>query len=230
MKIGDRIREAREKKGIAQKELAKMIGKSPTAMNNYEKHSKGLDPDIIAKLIGILDITPNQLFQDFFDESKYSFDEEEYDLVFKYRALDYSGKCVVKNNIEAETARVNDELIRERKISRPYFRDLTSYKDNNTLEASVQRLNDTVYNQKADCVVRMYDESMEPFYPKGCRLLVQNSNTITNHETGVFLVGDQILIRTKGKDTLKAKNSLFPEIPLSDQVVVLGRVLGRYKP
>ena len=77
MKIGERIREAREKKGIAQKELAAMIGKSPTAMNNYEKYSKGLDPDIIAKLVKILDVSPNYLFQDFFDEEKYSYNEEE---------------------------------------------------------------------------------------------------------------------------------------------------------
>ena len=230
MKIGERIREAREKKGIAQKELAAMIGKSPTAMNNYEKYSKGLDPDIIAKLVKILDVSPNYLFQDFFDEEKYSYNEEENELVFDYRALDYSGKCVVRNNLDAEMARVNDQLLRERKISHPYFRDLTSYKDNNTLEASVQRLKDTANNQKADCLVRMYDDSMEPFYPKGSRLLVQNSSTISIHETGVFIVGDQMIIRTKGKDCLKARNSAYPDIPLSDSVIALGRVLGRYKP
>ncbi|MCR4633024.1 MAG: helix-turn-helix domain-containing protein [Erysipelotrichaceae bacterium] len=229
MKIGDRIKEAREKKGISQKQLAKLIGKSPTAMNNYEKYSQGLSPEIIIKLVKILDVTPNDLFQDYFDEEKNRFDEEERELVFGYRELDYPGKVVVRNNMEAESNRINDSRPRSITISRPYFKDLNSFTINNALQADVQRMPDTPYNHRADCLVKMYDDSMEPLYPKSCKLLVKNTDSLADHDTGVFRIGDQILIRRKENGLLKALNKNYPDLPYDDTVIVLGKILGRYK-
>ena len=229
MKIGDRIREAREKKGISQKQLAKLIGKSPTAMNNYEKYSKGISPEIIIRLVKVLDVTPNELFKDYFDEEKNRFDEEERELVFGYRELDYSGKVVVRNNMEAEFNRINDTRPRNIMISRPYFKDLNAFKINNTLQAGVQRMADTPYNHKADCLVKMNDDSMEPLYPKSCKLLVKNTDSLPDHDAGVFRIDDQILIRRKENGLLRALNRNYPDLPYDDSVIVMGKILGRYK-
>jgi transcriptional regulator with XRE-family HTH domain len=48
--IGARIKEKREKVGISQKELADNVGKTPSAINQYESGAKKPSTDILAKI------------------------------------------------------------------------------------------------------------------------------------------------------------------------------------
>lgn len=62
MTVGDRIRSAREAKGMTQLELAKKIGYTTTgAMSLIESGKRDLALDKVREIAKVLDVTPNWL-------------------------------------------------------------------------------------------------------------------------------------------------------------------------
>lgn len=64
MSIGSRIKEAREKKGLSQVKLAEALGISKGAIGNYECDKSSPKDSILFKLMTVLDVDANFLFQD----------------------------------------------------------------------------------------------------------------------------------------------------------------------
>lgn len=64
MGIGRRIKEARERLGYTQQELANIIGVTDSAITNYEKETSHPKEQILYKLIEALRVDANYLFQD----------------------------------------------------------------------------------------------------------------------------------------------------------------------
>ncbi len=64
MSFGDRLRAARNNKGYSQKQLAKLISVSNTAISNYEQNTSFPNTDILYKLFDALECEPNFLFWD----------------------------------------------------------------------------------------------------------------------------------------------------------------------
>lgn len=59
--LGSRLREARKNKGLTQAELAKLLGKTPSVITNWENGTNRPDADLIGDICSILSITPNWL-------------------------------------------------------------------------------------------------------------------------------------------------------------------------
>lgn len=226
MNIGKRIKEIRIRRGLTEKQLGEKIGKSASAISNYENNFRGLNAEILVKIIKVLDVEPNYLFQDYFDDKRYAFRQEEVDFISDYRSLDLQGQIVINNSLASELGRVRDDLDFARKIMRPFYRDIRDYYENNVLGAVVCAIDDTPFNHRATSMIVMPDDSMEPLYPKGSRILVRNSENVALHEAGVFLVNDEILIRTRGNNELLTKNDSYPPIPYSEDIQPLAIVLG----
>lgn len=64
MGIGRRIKEARERAGLTQEELAKRVGVTGSAITNYEKETSHPKEAIMYALIDELGVDANYLFQD----------------------------------------------------------------------------------------------------------------------------------------------------------------------
>ena len=64
MGIGRRLKEAREKAGLTQEELGKMIGVTGSSITNYEKETSHPKEPSMYALIDALGVEPNFLFQD----------------------------------------------------------------------------------------------------------------------------------------------------------------------
>lgn len=212
MNIGKRIKEIRIRRGLTEKQLGEKIGKSASAISNYENNFRGLNAEILVKIIKVLDVEPNYLFQDYFDDKRYAFRQEEVDFISDYRSLDLQGQIVINNSLASELGRVRDDLDFARKIMRPFYRDIRDYYENNVLGAVVCAIDDTPFNHRATSMIVMPDDSMEPLYSKGSRILVRNSENVALHEAGVFLVNDEILIRTRGNNELLAKNDSYDSL------------------
>ena len=60
--FGDKIRAARKAAHLTQKDLADKLNVKNTTISNWEKDISRPDPDMIAKLCGVLGITPADLF------------------------------------------------------------------------------------------------------------------------------------------------------------------------
>ncbi|MBD5101930.1 MAG: helix-turn-helix transcriptional regulator [Subdoligranulum sp.] len=70
MTVGERIKEAREKAGMTQKELGEKIGVSGVAVMRYEKGQRKIDIDLFRKLADALQVSaawlfPQPLFNDY---------------------------------------------------------------------------------------------------------------------------------------------------------------------
>ena len=64
MGIGKRLKEAREKAGLTQEELGRMIGVTGSSITNYEKETSHPKEPVMYALIDALKVEPNFLFQD----------------------------------------------------------------------------------------------------------------------------------------------------------------------
>ena len=104
MGIGSRIRELRVKQGITQEILAQKIGVTPSAVGNYERGISFPKEEVLMKLFGALDCTPNELLGE-----GGLFDARENALLNKYAALDEQGKDRVDECAERELRRVQTE-------------------------------------------------------------------------------------------------------------------------
>lgn len=97
MGIGYRIKEAREQLGLTQTELGRLVGVTGSAITNYEKETSHPKEQIIYKLMEQLNVDANYLFQDVVKICSHQNDisMSEYNMIKKYRALDYEAKTMV---------------------------------------------------------------------------------------------------------------------------------------
>lgn len=110
MGIGKRIKEAREHLGLTQSELAGLVGVTNSAITNYEKDTSHPKEPVLYKLIEVLEVDANYLFQDVSGITQKGNDITlfEFDLIQKYRGLDAHGKNVIGFLLDAEYQRCMD--------------------------------------------------------------------------------------------------------------------------
>lgn len=101
MKIGSNIRSLRRQRNITQELLALKIGVTPSAVGNYERDVSFPKEDVLERLFGALECTPNELFG---FESLLS--DEEFSHLNKYRALDAHGRELVNACTDIEFGRI----------------------------------------------------------------------------------------------------------------------------
>lgn len=84
-KIGARLRQAREDKGLTQEEVARQLGLTDVGYGAYERGQRLIPVDCLVKLTSILDRSVNYFLDSPPPEGGLSPDEEE--LVKLYRAV-----------------------------------------------------------------------------------------------------------------------------------------------
>mgnify|MGYP000891906707 CR=1 FL=1 len=101
LSFGDRLKEARLKRNLTQKQLADMLGVKNTTIANYETEVSSPKEEILLKIFDVLHVSPNYLFQDSFDEEIIkekeikkivNFSDREIKLIENYRLLNENGK------------------------------------------------------------------------------------------------------------------------------------------
>ena len=100
--LGERIRNAREKKGLSQTELARLCDvKSYTVISNWENDANRPDVEKLTKMCVALDVSPEVLL-DIHPEGTTVISDDEKKLVNDYRGLDESGKAAVRDEINRQ--------------------------------------------------------------------------------------------------------------------------------
>ena len=96
------IRDARLRKGLSQKALAALIGRSKNVISNWENGRNKPDADQIELLCGILDIPVSDMFKQ--GENKTSplleLTEKEQRLIFNWRKLSRDNQMKITGIIE----------------------------------------------------------------------------------------------------------------------------------
>lgn len=119
MALKDRIKEARNNNHLTQEQLAFKLGIAKSTLAGYETGSREPSIEMFGKLMAILDVDANYLYQDEMDalggspmQLKYS----EMKHIEKYRDLDPHGKEMVDLVLEKEHARSTSNVVQ---LSRP---------------------------------------------------------------------------------------------------------------
>lgn len=106
MAFKDRLKEARLSKKLTQEQVAKQIGVAKSTFTGYEKGNSEPNMLNISKIMEVLNVDANFLFQDEVKKTAQIFANiEEKEILEKYRALDAHGKEMVDFTLSKEWER-----------------------------------------------------------------------------------------------------------------------------
>lgn len=250
MGIGRRIKEARENLGLTQNELGELIGVTGSAITNYEKETSHPKEPIMYKLIDVLHVDANYLFQDVVNIPKQANDVTfaEYEYIKKYRFVshyDETGKTILDSLLNClydkiKQSQEKDARITELEITTlptriiSYYQKLASAGSGEYLFDEIPCDNIVVpensLSEKADFVIGVNGHSMDPTYRDGDKVYVEISEEIPTGSIGIFTRGNECFIKELGTDRLISHNpdkDMYPDIPATTDIRCVGLVLGK---
>ena len=106
MAFNDRLKESRTNAGLTQEQLSEKLGIAKSTLSGYESGNR--EPSIanVAKILDILDVDANYLYQDEVEKiTNVVINIEEKTILEKYRELDEHGREMVDFTLEKEYER-----------------------------------------------------------------------------------------------------------------------------
>lgn len=256
MTFGEKLKTARIECGLKQAELAKQLNTTGNTISNWENNVSKPDLDTLSYICGILHVKASYFLHPALPEDEVSI--PELNIIKKYRSLDQHGQETVSYILDRESERVASLQKQEDHIkqleSRPaamigigadgsedrmrffsYYQRMASAGSGEFLfqdiPTDVIAVPDTPLSRRADFVIGVNGQSMEPTYFDGDKVLVEKTNSISIGEIGIFIVGTECFIKEAGKDRLISHNEdkeKYPDIiPDERRIDTVGRVLGR---
>ena len=231
MSLGERIRKARDSKGLKQSELAELIEvKSAGVISNWEKDINKPDADKIIKLCEVLGISASYLLDYYGNSISVYIEEQEH--IKKYRSLDPYGQKAVTSVLDIEFERCTyipepnrEELIEVSinyaPVSAGFGDELEDYEQ--WEKASVPL---TPESRKADFILVVDGDSMEPKFHNGDYILVRKQPAVDIGQIGIFGVDGKGYVKKYGGDKLISLNKKYSDIPLNEDSRCFGLVLG----
>ena len=259
MSFGDRLKEARIMKGYTQKQLAEKLNIGGTTVTGYEKDNSEPSMNTISKIMEILDVDANFLFQDESYETtqkEKELSEKIKNLAKKYRDLDSFGRQTVDIVLDREITRVKElsnmkERMKELETSQATVIDIQPRLENNARlieyhhsasagtgvfilgSEGVDQLPipDTPENRKVDYAIKVSGNSMEPDYYDGDIVLVSQKVELNHGDVGIFIINNNAYIKEYGETELISRNPEVDNITISeyDNIVCMGKVVGKYE-
>lgn len=232
MSIGSRIKLRREELGLTQPELAKLVGVSKGSIGNYESEISSPNENILIKLFSALDCDANYLYYDDINKTNDILSGAELAHIKKYRTLDEYGKELVTAVIDIEYKRCTykpepnrDELIEisinYAPVSAGLGDELEDYEHWEKVSVPL-----TPESRKADFILRVDGDSMEPKFSNGDYLLVRKQPAVDIGQIGIFDVDGKGYVKKYGGDKLISLNPKYKDISTTDDSRCFGLVLG----
>ena len=216
MGIGSRIKEARERLGLTQVELGRIVGVTGSSITNYENNTSHPKEAILYKLLDALHVDANYLFQDEMSDVKSNIlSAAEQKHIDKYRLLDDRGKSVVDGVLDIEYKYI--EELRTPKVQ-----------DNDNKIIKFERPSIPDYDVPTSAGPGQFLDSMEPLYRDGDKVFVRQQPGVEVGEIGLFMVDNETYIKEMGYGELISQNPKYPNIKLRDGVSAycFGKIVG----
>ena len=232
----ERIRFFRERAGMEQKTLARLIGVTGNAISNWENGRGRPDINLLPDICRALNVTMYDLFDMEDPGIRYSAGEQIF--LDQYKQLSPGHRMAVDQMV--------DTLLKVQIAeSVPLIRRLTFYQK--SLAAGVgdpSEIDDEgqpifLYASRevdrADCVFTVNGDSMEPEYHNGDMVLVSripDAPDLQLGEVGAFIVGNETYIKVYREEGLESLNPKYPIMHFHDaeSVYLIGRVTGILDP
>lgn len=223
-----------------------MVGVTGSAITNYEKGTSHPKEPLLYKLIEVLGVDANFLFQDNvpIPSESVELSPKHIDLLKKYRALDMYGQRAVEALIEIEYQRISAEKVQETQaatketpsniiqfvpyVLKPVSAGKGEYLLDDLCESEIA-IKKTDLTERSDFAIGVTGDSMEPLYQDGDIVLVQAQQTVEIGEIGIFILNRESYIKKAGKRGLISLNPKYPEIIIKDldDFRCVGKVVGK---
>lgn len=174
--------------------------------------------------------------------------KEEQEHIKKYRALDEHGKEVVTTVLECEYKRYSEQkkpsdpvimlpiydmwetpkIIYLPEPLQPAAAGYGDPADDETADMVPVRYNDAT--RKADYIMRVHGDSMEPELHDGDRVLVRSQPSVEIGQMGVFLDDGERVVKVYRGDHLESLNPEYPDLPFKGFSECKGLVIGVLNP
>ena len=232
MSFGNRLKQAREGKGYNQKQFAEKLEITATRLNYWEKDKREPDVALIKKIACLLDVSSDWLIGNEIKQNEFVLTDFEKQYIKKYRTLDEYGKKAVDLILDNEYQRCTDVIDEPKVITLPMAELKASAgtgqwlgDDEYTTRVDVL---DTPEARRANVVIEVSGDSMEPQYHNGDKVLVKLQPTVEQNEIGIFIVDNCGYIKKLGVNELISVNKDYDNIPLNEynDVTCVGKVIG----
>lgn len=248
--IGTRLKESREKKGLLQSDLAKLIGvKSAGVISNWEQDINKPNADKMVEICQALDISLSYLLNYYGKEKAPSLSDEAMKLAADYDDLDRHGKRMVRLVTDEEMARCDEE---ERQKQAAILREQREQKEVaeeiapeiyfitpgflSAMSAGTGQPADDEYPENyrltkepprgTSYIAPVSGNSMEPTYHNGDKLFIRSCTEIRPGQIGVFYMDGKQLVKELGDEVLISHNPEYPPRPMTEDMRCQGLVLG----
>lgn len=232
--MGERIKAARETRGLLQSQLAKLIGvKSAGVISNWEKDVSKPDANKMVSLCKALDISLSYLLNYHANKKEYDNDlsKEALQIAKYYDELEPANQRVIKRVItamaeeEKETKRTADNVRFIDLFDLPVSAGTGVYLDG--YNAKPIKIVNTSEAAKADYALRVTGDSMEPQYYNGDIVLIKTTPDVPQGAVGVFIHNGEGFIKQRDNSHLCSFNPKYPPIEANESTITKGQVLGK---
>lgn len=240
MNFGEKLKRARIDAGITQSGLAEQLNTTSNTISNWENNVSKPDLDKLSYICGILHVNASYFLQATLPEDEVSI--TELNIIKKYRLLDSFGQETIDIMIDREVRRVTalkekeEQIIELNKASLPryvvtYYQRMASAGKGmflfDDIPTDLIEVPDTPVAHMADFVIGVIGDSMEPTYHDGDKVFVKKLDEMPTGNIGIFIKGNDCFIKELGVDRLISHNKDYPDIPASEDIRLVGKVLGK---
>ena len=241
MTISDRLVEIREKNGYTRKRLAEELGRPYATITKYETGERDPGHTYIVDVAEKFGVTTDYILG--VPEKKraaaWSCSEDALKIARDYDALDVQWKRMARILFEAvvtqaretqQSSAVNDEnkIIHLPEPIQAASAGTGEFADDDTSEQVAVLYNK--WTAKADYIMRVHGDSMEPQIHDGDRVLVREQPAVDLGETGVFIRGGERFVKIYRRNYLESANPAYPDVELDEDSHCIGKVIGVLDP
>lgn len=252
MEIGSILRESRVNAKMSVEQVSKILTKygyraSQKTVYSWENWNSRPDIEILMRLCdiyGIKDILKTFGYDGYREDGSIQLNMREIDMVEKYRLIKKhspDGASVVDTVFEREYSIAKKLKEQDEKIQKM------------NMEASEELLPDRIYtyfgriacagsgfyfdeiptetmaapDMGGDFIIGVNGDSMEPDYHDGDLLYVKKTECISHGDVGIFTIGNECFLKEYGENGLLSRNRDYDDIPGTEDVRLIGKVIGR---
>ena len=250
--IGKIIKNTRISKKLTQSQVAEKMKRPQQTIANWEVGRSQPDANTLFELFQVLGADLNQAFG-FTHKKAPSYSDEAMKLAYDFdNRLDSWGKKQVRNVTDNEILRYEAELshIKEKGNIYKIDNNIMSLKEQKVIylpeplqsaSAGTGQIADddtaeqvaVYYNEKtskADYIMRVSGDSMEPKFMNGDRVLVRSQPAVEIGEIGIFIVDGEQYVKIYRGSYLESLNPQYNNIEVSERSFCRGKVIGVLDP
>lgn len=237
------IRKLMEDKGIKVSDISKESGIAYSTVKSILENGIGKASYVnickICEAVGITaDKLENMIKNNALEEPEIS--KEDFEFLEKYHSLDPHGKKMVDFTLNEEWERSTEQPTQTEKMDMEVAAEIIPTRlwayygkiacagtgfifddiPTDTIEAPVT---------DADFIIGVSGDSMEPDYHDGEKLYVKKTEHIKHGEVGIFTINNECFLKEYGENGLISKNKKYDDIPGTEDVRLIGKVMGTVK-